>query len=126
MICFFSYWPEVSLREKMTDGRRHLYELRSYDLKPGTMVEWGNYWSKAITLRDYQNTEPFLGTFSQVGDLYNVKHIWCYDSLADRQKAREVVWNKAQQWSEIVNNTMPLIKTMSSRMMYPMEYSPTQ
>jgi hypothetical protein len=50
----------------MEGGKRHLYELRSYDLKPGTMVEWGNYWAKAVRLRDYKHTEAFLGTFSQV------------------------------------------------------------
>merc|ERR1712212_476145 len=47
----FSFWPDVALREGS-----HIYELRSYHLKPGTMVEWGNYWSKAIKLRDYQHT----------------------------------------------------------------------
>ena len=53
----------------------HIYELRSYHLKPGTMVEWGNYWSKAIKLRDYQHTEAYMGCFSQIGELYNVKVI---------------------------------------------------
>ena len=72
----FSYWPEVSLRDKLENGGSHIYELRSYNLKPGTMVEWANYWAKAIRMRDYKNTEAFMGTFSQVGDLYNVKHIW--------------------------------------------------
>ena len=47
--------------------------MRSYHLKPGTMVEWGNYWSKAIKLRDYQHTEAYMGCFSQIGELYNVK-----------------------------------------------------
>ena len=42
-------------------------------MKPGTMVEWGNYWSKAIKLRDYQHTEAYMGCFSQIGELYNVK-----------------------------------------------------
>lgn len=65
MLVCFSYWPVVSLRQPMPDGHRHLYELRSYHLKPGTMVEWGNYWSKAIRLRHYKNTEAFMGTFSQ-------------------------------------------------------------
>ena len=50
-----------------------MYELRSYHLKPGTMVEWGNYWAKAIKLRDYQHTEAYMGLFSQIGELYNVK-----------------------------------------------------
>ena len=30
----------------------NIYELRSYHLKPGTMVEWGNYWAKAIRIVD--------------------------------------------------------------------------
>ena len=37
------------------------------------MVEWGNYWSKAIKLRDYKNEEAYMGLFSQIGDLYKVK-----------------------------------------------------
>jgi hypothetical protein len=38
----------------------------SYNLKPGTMVEWSNYWGKGIRMRDYKkNTEAFMGTFSQ-------------------------------------------------------------
>ena len=104
----------------------HIYELRNYHLKPGTMVEWGNYWAKAIRMRDYKDAEGFMGMFSQVGELYNVKHIWCYDSLQDRQKARDVVWQKQQmQWSEIVTHTMPLIRYMDSRIMTPTDYSPT-
>ena len=51
----------------------HIYELRSYHLRPGTMVEWGNYWAKAIKLRDYKHEEAYMGLFSQIGELYNVK-----------------------------------------------------
>ena len=51
----------------------HIYELRSYHLRPGTMVEWGNYWARAIKLRDYQHSEAYMGLFSQIGELYNVK-----------------------------------------------------
>ena len=43
------------------------------------MIEWGNYWARAIQMRDYKNQEAFLGMFTQVGELYHVKHIWCYD-----------------------------------------------
>ena len=106
--------------------RSHIYELRTYDLKPGTMVEWGNFWARAIKMRDFKHTEPFIGMFSQVGELYNVKHIWCYDSFNDRKEAREVVWKKQQmQWSEIIAGTMPLINHMTSRIMIPLDYSTT-
>lgn len=67
----FSYWPPLV---KRTDP--NIYEIRSYSLKPGTMIEWGNNWAKAINYRR-NNDEPFAGYFSQIGRLYNVHHIWC-------------------------------------------------
>ena len=73
--------------------------------------------------------QPFIlsGMFSQIGELYHVNHIWCYDSLHDRQAARDAVWQKQLiQWSEIVTKTMPLIRSMDSRVMSPMSYSPTK
>jgi hypothetical protein len=33
----FSYWPVMEPREGT-----NIYEMRSYRLKPGTMIEWGN------------------------------------------------------------------------------------
>lgn len=77
----FSYWPQPQPR---TD-RSHIYEMRSYRLKPGTMIEWANNWARAITHRS-SNNEAFAGFFSQVGRLYNVHHIWCklYDELGLR------------------------------------------
>lgn len=67
----FSYWPLISNREG-----GHIYEMRSYRLKPGTMIEWGNNWARAINFRR-GNDEAFAGFFSQIGRLYNVHHIWC-------------------------------------------------
>lgn len=48
----------------------------SYRLTPGTMIEWGNNWARAINFRKHNN-EAFAGFFSQIGRLYNVHHIWC-------------------------------------------------
>lgn len=119
----FSFWPQTYSRTE----RDHVYEMRSYTLRAGTMVEWGNYWAKAIEMRDYKKSEAFLGMFSQVGDLYNVDHVWCYDSLEERRAAREIVWQKQQmQWSTIIDGTMPLIRHMSSKLMVTLPYSPTK
>ena len=49
--------------------------MRNYVLKPGTMIEWGNNWARAISYRR-ENEEAFAGFFSQIGRLYNVHHIW--------------------------------------------------
>lgn len=67
----FSYWPQIVKRQPS-----HIYEIRSYALKPGTMIEWGNNWARAINYRQ-NNQEAFAGFFSQIGRLYNVHHFWC-------------------------------------------------
>ncbi|KAK4304082.1 hypothetical protein Pmani_023958 [Petrolisthes manimaculis] len=90
----FSFWPLVTPREG-----ENIYEIRSYFLKPGTMIEWGNNWSRAIHFRQ-ANNEAFGGFFSQVGRLYNVHHIWCYGSMADRKENRESAWRKPG-WDEV-------------------------
>lgn len=67
----FSYWPLITNRTG-----NNIYEMRSYRLKPGTMIEWGNNWARAINFRR-SDEAPFAGFFSQIGRLYNVHHIWC-------------------------------------------------
>ncbi|XP_068208941.1 protein NipSnap isoform X1 [Palaemon carinicauda] len=115
----FSFWPPVTPR----DGG-NIYEIRSYFLKPGTMIEWGNNWARAIHFRQ-ANNEAFGGFFSQVGRLYNVHHIWCYKSLADRKENRESAWRKPG-WDEVVAYTVPLISEYHCRILLPNSFSPTK
>ncbi|XP_042216673.1 protein NipSnap-like isoform X2 [Homarus americanus] len=115
----FSFWPPVSPREG-----GNIYEIRSYFLKPGTMIEWGNNWSRAIHFRQ-ANNEAFGGFFSQVGRLYNVHHIWCYSSLEARKEARENAW-RHPGWDEVVAYTVPLIREMHARILVPNSISPAQ
>ncbi|XP_042862335.1 protein NipSnap-like isoform X2 [Penaeus japonicus] len=115
----FSFWPPVSPR----DGG-NIYEIRSYFLKPGTMIEWGNNWARAIHFRQ-ANNEAFGGFFSQVGRLYNVHHIWCYSSLEGRKEARENAW-RHPGWDEVVAYTVPLIQEMHARILVPNTFSPAQ
>ncbi|XP_065557707.1 protein NipSnap-like [Artemia franciscana] len=114
----FSYWPEI----KMRTGNS-IYEVRSYTLKPGTMIEWGNNWARAINFRR-ENEEAFAGFFSQVGRLYQVHHFWTYADLQTRKETRESAWRKPG-WDECVAYTVPLIKKMESRILYPLSFSPT-
>lgn len=66
----FSYWPVSNPRQG-----KNIYEMRSYRLTPGSMIEWGNEWARAINFRK-TNNEAYAGFFSQIGRLYNVHHIW--------------------------------------------------
>ncbi|XP_076039653.1 protein nipsnap isoform X2 [Oratosquilla oratoria] len=115
----FSFWPLPSSREG-----GNIYEIRSYFLKPGTMIEWGNNWARAIHFRQ-TNNEAFGGFFSQVGRLYNVHHIWCYNNLDHRKSQREGAWRKPG-WDAVVAYTVPLLQEYYSRILYPNSFSPTQ
>ncbi|KAG6937709.1 glioblastoma amplified sequence, partial [Chelydra serpentina] len=115
----FSFWNEPVPR----DGP-NIYELRSYQLRPGTMIEWGNYWARAIRFRQ-DNNEAVGGFFSQIGQLYMVHHLWAYKDLQSREDTRNSAWHK-HGWDELVYYTVPLIQEMESRIMIPLKISPLQ
>uniref|UniRef100_A0A8C5E5G7 Protein NipSnap homolog 2-like n=1 Tax=Gouania willdenowi TaxID=441366 RepID=A0A8C5E5G7_GOUWI len=115
----FSFWNEPVPREGP-----NIYELRSYQLRPGTMIEWGNYWARAIRYRQH-NSEAVGGFFSQIGNLYMVHHLWAYKDLQSREDTRNAVWHE-DGWEEVVYYTVPLIQHMDSRIMIPTKASPLQ
>uniref|UniRef100_A0A7N6FE13 NIPSNAP domain-containing protein n=1 Tax=Anabas testudineus TaxID=64144 RepID=A0A7N6FE13_ANATE len=115
----FSFWNEPVPREGP-----NIYELRSYQLRPGTMIEWGNYWARAIGYRQH-NREAVGGFFSQIGNLYMVHHLWAYKDLQSRENTRNAIWQQ-EGWHEVVYYTVPLIQYMDSRIMIPTKASPLQ
>lgn len=54
-----------------------IYEMRSYLLKPGRMLEWEQEWSKGLQARK-QFVEPIGCFFAQIGQLNTVFHFWPY------------------------------------------------
>lgn len=115
----FSFWDDVSLKKI---EKKSVYEMRSYRLKPGSMIEWANHWARAIHIRK-QDSAPIGGFFNQVGHMYNVYHLWAYESLEDRRESRNSAW-KYPGWDDCVSNTVPLIKEMQTRLMVAMPFSP--
>jgi len=115
----FSFWPQIKTR-----AGPNVYEMRSYRLKAGTMIEWGNNWARGIQYR-MANDEPFAGFFTQVGPMFTVHYIWAYESYVKRKETRENAWTNPG-WDDCVANTVPLIKTLDTRIMVPTPFSPTQ
>uniref|UniRef100_A0A2R9BXR7 Nipsnap homolog 1 n=1 Tax=Pan paniscus TaxID=9597 RepID=A0A2R9BXR7_PANPA len=115
----FSFWNEPQPRMGP-----NIYELRTYKLKPGTMIEWGNNWARAIKYRQ-ENQEAVGGFFSQIGELYVVHHLWAYKDLQSREETRNAAWRK-RGWDENVYYTVPLVRHMESRIMIPLKISPLQ
>ncbi|KAF8846122.1 NIPSNAP-domain-containing protein [Paxillus ammoniavirescens] len=99
-----------------------VFELRSYQLKPGTLLEWENTWRKGIEARR-KFVAPVGAWFSQIGRLHQVHHIWQYPSLDARKEMREKAW-QIDGWAETVSKTAQLAKVMDSFILLPLPYSP--
>uniref|UniRef100_A0A8C7ZJG3 Nipsnap homolog 1 (C. elegans) n=1 Tax=Oryzias sinensis TaxID=183150 RepID=A0A8C7ZJG3_9TELE len=116
----FSFWNEPLPRRGP-----NIYELRTYNLKVcGTKDDSSHNRARAIKYRQ-SNNEAVGGFFSQIGDLYVVHHLWAYESLQSREETRNSAWRK-EGWDVNVYYTVPLIRSMESRIMIPTESSPLQ
>ncbi|XP_076846006.1 protein NipSnap homolog 1 isoform X2 [Brachyhypopomus gauderio] len=115
----FSFWNQPVPRTGP-----NIYELRTYRLKPGSMIEWGNHWARAIKYRQ-ENNEAVGGFFTQIGELYVVHHLWAYKDLQSREETRNSAWLK-EGWDVSVHYTVPLVQRMESRILVPTKTSPLQ
>lgn len=99
----FTFWnmadpnPNPSAQQKP----KGLYEMRSYTLRPGTLIEWGQAWQKGI---NYRRDEAVGGWFSQIGEMHQVHHLWAYKDLEDRNEVRQAAW-EFPGWDECVMKT---------------------
>jgi len=113
----FSFWPTVAPRK--LGG---VFELRSYQLHPGNLLEWETHWRKGLEARK-EVMEGVGAWFVQIGDLNTVHHLWQFADLEERRHNREQSWS-VPGWADTVHKTVPLIQTMSSKILVPMPWSP--
>ncbi|OZJ03006.1 hypothetical protein BZG36_04677 [Bifiguratus adelaidae] len=117
-ICLeFSFWATSPPQE--TKG---IYELRTYVLKPGNLLEWETEWRKGLEYRR-RYCEPVGAWFSQLGKLNTVHHMWTYPDLQTRKVTREEAWQE-DGWAETVYKTVRLIDNMHTAILVPLEFSP--
>jgi NIPSNAP len=113
----FSFWPTTPPRQ--LGG---LFELRSYTLHPGNLLEWETHWRRGLKARR-EVMEGVGAWFVQIGDLNVVHHLWQFADLEERKLRRERSW-QIEGWGETVHKTVPLIQQMKSRIMVPLAWSP--
>jgi len=77
-----------------------IFELRTYDLQAGKLMEWEQHWRKGIECRR-QVMEPVGAWFSQLGRLNRVYHLWQFADLEHRKISREKCW-ELPGWAETV------------------------
>lgn len=113
----FSFWPTTPPRQ--LGG---VFELRSYTLHPGNLLEWETHWRRGLKARR-EVMEGVGAWFVQIGDLNTVHHLWQFANLEERRTRREQSW-QVEGWSDTVHKTVPLIQSMKSRILIPMPWSP--
>lgn len=113
----FSFWPTTPPRE--LGG---VFELRSYTLGPGNLLEWETHWRRGLKARR-EVMEGVGAWFVQIGDLNTVHHLWQFANLEERKVRREDSW-RIPGWADTVHKTVPLIQNMKSRILIPMPWSP--
>ncbi|OQN96600.1 hypothetical protein B0A48_17030 [Cryoendolithus antarcticus] len=106
----FSFWPTSPPRQ--LGG---VFELRTYTLHPGNLLEWEHHWRKGLEARK-EVMEGVGAWFVQIGALNEVHHLWQFPDLQERKGRREQSWGQAG-WAETVHRTVPLIQKMNSRIM---------
>ncbi|KAG6919019.1 hypothetical protein DXG01_009729 [Tephrocybe rancida] len=116
-----------------------IFELRTYTLQPGTLLEWETTWCVvpvAVLGRSSRSdprrrgiearrkfTAPVGAWFSQIGRLHQVHHMWQYPTLEARKELREQAW-QIDGWAETVSKTAQLAKSMDSFILKPLPFSP--
>ncbi|EIM92323.1 NIPSNAP-domain-containing protein [Stereum hirsutum FP-91666 SS1] len=99
-----------------------IFEMRTYQLNPGTLLEWEGAWRRGIDARR-KFVEPVGAWYAQVGRLHQVHHLWQYPDLATRKEMREQAW-QLDGWADTVSKTSQLAKFMDSYLMVPLSFSP--
>ncbi|KAI9224272.1 hypothetical protein BC828DRAFT_373887 [Blastocladiella britannica] len=108
----FAFWAPDDAATPVYDG---IYELRSYVLKPGTLLQWGQAWTRGVEARR-QLCTPVGAWFSQLGGLNQVFHLWHYKNLEERKISREKAW-ELDVWAKSVKDTVPLLQTLNTSIM---------
>ncbi|KIY50438.1 NIPSNAP-domain-containing protein, partial [Fistulina hepatica ATCC 64428] len=99
-----------------------IFELRTYQLESGRLLEWENAWRRGLDARRAV-ASPVGAWYAQIGRLHQVYHLWRYESLEVRKETRERAW-QADGWAETVSETAKLAKIMDSYILEALPYSP--
>lgn len=99
-----------------------IFELRTYDLHSGKLLEWEQHWRKGLEYRK-QVMEPVGAWFTHLGRLNRVHHIWQFADLEHRKISRQKSW-EIPGWADTVHETVKLIDKMESHILVPLSFSP--
>ena len=95
-----------------------IYELRTYNLKPGTlgdMIKAASTVSRDIRGDNYGKLEGYWST--EIGPLNQVMHMWSYSDLNERARLRVELAKNPRWTSEYTPLVLPLVVRQEVRLM---------
>ena len=103
-----------------------IYEERSYQIAPAHFREF----LKKFEEEGLGLVRAHLGRLvayftTETGKLNTVVHIWAFDDLVDRDRRRQAMWSDPE-WLTYVEQVMPWIEHMETRLLKPTAFSPLQ
>ena len=98
-----------------------IYEMRYYNLVPGTIPKVKEMWTEKIPGRTRLTPCMLAGT-TEFGELNKLIHIWPYESLEHRAATRK----KAMEMGVWPPQTGPMFQVMNNKIMLPAAFSPLQ
>ncbi|XP_017293545.1 protein NipSnap homolog 3A isoform X1 [Kryptolebias marmoratus] len=104
-----------------------VYELVSFQMRPGGPAVWGNAFQAAVTARDAPGYGKLLGAFHSEFGLQNrgtrVHALWWYDSADQRAEMRHKAHTDARVVAA-VRNSVSHLDSQRSQLMLPCPFSP--
>jgi len=101
-----------------------IVEERCYTLKPGTVQQYyQDYQSRGLEIQT-RILGKLIGYFhTEIGELNKVVHLWGYDSLAERERRRQLL-GADQEWLDYLKQSPDIVVGMESRILVPAPFSP--
>uniref|UniRef100_A0A1A8HJM6 Nipsnap homolog 3 n=1 Tax=Nothobranchius korthausae TaxID=1143690 RepID=A0A1A8HJM6_9TELE len=101
-----------------------VYELVSFQMRPGGPAVWGSAFQAAITSHDAPGYGKLLGAFhSEIGLLNRVHTLWWYESADQRAEVRHKAHTDARVVAA-VRNSVNYLESQRNQLMFPCPFSP--
>lgn len=102
----------------------HIYDFRHYRLKQGARETFLQHMGQALPVRKRHSRNVGVWT-PRAGERDQVIHVWAYQDLSDRDRARRDAWQE-DLWQAYLAQIFPLTERMQNALLVPAPFSPMQ
>lgn len=101
-----------------------IYELRTYEAKPGRLSPWLKAYEETRLPIIKSHLSNLVGAFTpDTGTLNQLVQIWAYEDHADRARRRAALWADPD-WTNPANDTSDALQRQHSVILLPTRFSP--